>query len=180
LGWDALEGLQKKQSPLSRVTSGKKRAEPVVKNPDTLLVEDVRVSQRIAQMALKRAKHTVDVAASGEEAVEKFKSHSSSLQLVLMDIMLPKMNGCEATKLIRAFEKETGMKPTTILGLTGNVSDEDLKRYKEADMNGCIAKGELLAVAVKDALEVLQQTPDRFVVMTEVGSSGPGSSPHPT
>jgi CheY-like chemotaxis protein len=139
------------------------------------LVEDVRVSQKIAQMALKRARHTVDVAASGEEAVEKFKKHYKSLKLILMDIMLPKMSGVEATKEIREFERATcPSKRTTILGLTGNVSEGDLKKYKEADMDGCIAKGELLANAVKDALEKLAAKPSEFVVLTEVGSSGPG------
>jgi len=161
-----------KVGPLSRPPGGRKE---VVRNPDTLLVEDVRVSAKVAQMALKRARYVVDVASSGEEAVEKFKAHKKSLKLVLMDIMLPKMNGVEATKIIRNFEKESKMNPTIILGLTGNVSNEDLQRYKEADMNGCIAKGELLYKSVKEALGILKERPEQFVVLADIGSTGPGS-----
>jgi len=139
-----------------------------VKNPDTLLVEDVRVSQKIAQMALQRTKRKVDIASSGEEAVEKFKKHVKSLNLVLMDIMLPGISGIEATKEIRQFETKNTSKRTVILGLTGCVSEKDLKKYKEADMDGCIAKGELLATAVNDALIALKTKPDEFVVLTEV------------
>ena len=57
--------------------------------PDCLLVEDVRVSQRIAQQALTRAHYKVDVASDGETSVEKFKQHMETLRIVLMDINLP-------------------------------------------------------------------------------------------
>jgi len=139
-----------------------------VKNPDTLLVEDVRVSQMIASMALQRTKRKVVVASSGEDAVEKFKKHDKSLNLVLMDIMLPGISGIEATKEIRQFETKSSSKRTVILGLTGCVSEKDLKKYKEADMDGCIAKGELLTKAIDDALAALKEKPKEFVVLTEV------------
>jgi len=77
-----------------------------IKNPDTLLVEDVPVSKQVAWRLLQRSRRKVDVASSGEEAVEKFKKHYKSLNLVLMDIMLPGISGVEATKEIRSFEKK--------------------------------------------------------------------------
>jgi len=134
----------------------------------------VRVSAKVAEMALKRAKRVAVTASSGEEAVEKYKLHKQSLNLILMDIVLPKMNGVEATKIIRESERESKMKPAIILGLTGNVSDEDLKKYKEAKMNGCIAKGELLHKSIEEALDALGKKPENFVVLADIGSTGPG------
>jgi len=141
--------------------------------PTILLVEDVRVSQRIYQAALARSKKIVEVASTGEEAIEKFKQNQSSLQLILMDIQLPRMSGIEATELIREYEKENSLKPVCILGLTGSVGTDDLKRYRSAGMNGCIAKGELLCKSIDDALAKLVVHPEEFVCITEVGSSNP-------
>jgi len=176
-------GFPKKQSPGKSKKAGPKfgKTQPKgeEKNPDTLLVEDVRVSQHLARVALQKSKRKVDVASTGEEAVEKFKKHYQSLTLVLMDIMLPKMNGVEATREIRAYEAEekakqqNSSKRIIILGLTGSVSGSDLQRYKDADMDGCIAKGELLVNAIHTALEKLRENPNEFVVLTETGSSGP-------
>ncbi len=59
----------------------------------------------------------------------------------------------------------TGLTPTIILGLTGNVSPEALEQYRDAKMNGCIAKGKLIGEAVNQALERLKV--DEFVVLTE-------------
>lgn len=73
---------------------------------DVLLVEDVRVAQRIAARALQSAGYRVDVASSGEAAVERFKLHADSLRIVLMDINLPGMSGVEATEAIRAWERQ--------------------------------------------------------------------------
>jgi hypothetical protein len=77
------------------------------KKPDLLLVEDVRVSQRIGEAALRRAHYKVALASDGQQAVDSFKTYQDSLEVVLMDIHMPGMNGIEATELIRQFEMET-------------------------------------------------------------------------
>ena len=77
------------------------------KRPDLLLVEDVRVSQRIGEAALRRAHYKVALASDGQAAVDSFKMYQDSLEVVLMDIHMPGMNGIEATELIRQFEAET-------------------------------------------------------------------------
>jgi len=61
-----------------------------------------------------------------------------------------------------------------ILGLTGSVSKNDLQKYQEADMDGCIEKGELLITAIQKALQKLQENPTEFVVLTELAK--PSSS----
>lgn len=141
--------------------------------PDTLLVEDIAVSRKIAEVAFKRAKFAVVSVGSGEEAIATFKKHKDTINLVLMDIGLgqDRMSGIEAATKIREFEAETKAKPCNILGLTGNFSEEDLAKYREAKMNGCIAKGELLQKSVKKAVDQLKQNPDEFVILADVPTS---------
>lgn len=136
---------------------------------DLLLVEDVQVSQKIAVLALRRAGFKlIDVVGSGEEAVKMFRINE--YKIVLMDIQLPHMSGADASKLIRKHERENRRtQKVVVLGLTSNTSAEDLQLYKEAEMNGCIAKGQLIAVSVKDALSELVQDPDAFVYKGPTG-----------
>ncbi len=128
---------------------------------DVLLVEDVQVSSKIATMALKREKFTVSSVDTGEAAVEKFKT--GTFKIVLMDIQLPGINGVIATERIRAYEAEKGLNPCLVFALTGSFSDADLIKYKDVKINGCIAKGKLLAEALKRALEAVSKDPHCFV-----------------
>ncbi len=127
-----------------------------------LLVEDVRVSQRVASMALSRARYRVDVAMDGVDAVAKFKT--GNYDVVLMDIQMPGMDGVEATRLIRQWEAEMKIPRSIIFGLTGSVEDADLVRYRSVQMDGCIAKGNVLVSAVKEALTALEEDPHKFVL----------------
>lgn len=141
--------------------------------PDTLLVEDVPVSRKIAEVACKKAKYNVISTGTGEDAVKLFREHSNSLKIILMDIGLgiDKMSGIDAAKAIRAIEEELKLEPKIILGLTGNFGADDLEKYKAAQMNGCIAKGELLVKSVGIALQKLKENPDEFVALTDVPAS---------
>jgi hypothetical protein len=94
------------------------------KRPDLLLVEDVRVSQRIGEAALRRAHYKVTLASDGQAAVDSFKMYQDSLEVVLMDIHMPGMNGIEATELIRQFEAETVI--LTLVGLFFPLSSSPL------------------------------------------------------
>jgi CheY-like chemotaxis protein len=133
-----------------------------------LLVEDVAVSRIVAELALKRKKFSVSACSTGEEAVTLHAEHSTgdSFDLILMDIMLPGMNGIESVALIRAFEAKHELKPCIILGLTANVTTEDLRRYERGAMNGCIQKGNVVGESVHQAIAVLAKKPDEFVVFS--------------
>lgn len=131
-----------------------------------LLVEDVAISQRVARVALSRARYKVDLATDGETAVEKFKK--TPYTVVLMDIHLPKMNGVEATEKIRAFEKEAGRYPAVVFALSGSIEPADMEAYKSVGMNGCIAKGNVLADAVREALAQHEKDPEKFVVRVDL------------
>lgn len=147
---------------------------PAAGGIDVLLVEDVRVAQRIAARALTSAHYRVDVASNGEAAVEKFKALAQTLRIVLMDINLPGgITGTDATVRIRAHEatleaaaRAAGLPPpprVLVLGLTGNVDEDNLRLYEAAGMNGCIAKGKQLADAVQRAIQMHAANPHVFV-----------------
>lgn len=77
-------GANGSSSPVAAV--GERSLQPQASGPNMLLVEDVRVSQRIAIQALTRASYKVIAADNGEAAVEKYKQHANSLKYIIMDI----------------------------------------------------------------------------------------------
>lgn len=81
--------------------------------------------------------YQVTKAYNGQEACEKLKT--GDVQLVLMDIMMPVMDGLTAARTIRAMYKRDA-KTIPIIAMTANAFDEDRKRSREAGMNGHLAK----------------------------------------
>ena len=76
----------------------------------------------------------------GQEAVELFRnSEPDEFDVILMDIMMPVMNGYEATKMIRSLDREDAKK-IPIIAMTANAFTEDRIRAKEAGMNEHVAK----------------------------------------
>ena len=77
---------------------------------------------------------------NGQEAVEVFKkSEPCKFDVILMDIMMPVMNGYEATKMIRSLDREDA-KEVPIIAMTANAFTEDRIRAKEAGMDEHVAK----------------------------------------
>ena len=116
-----------------------------------LLVEDNDLNREIAQTLLEDEGVAVTCAADGQEAVDVFKSRpAGSFDAILMDIMMPVMDGYEATRGIRLSAKaDAGSVP--IFAMTANAFAEDAQRAREAGMNGHLAKPIDMA-AVKRAL----------------------------
>ena len=101
-----------------------------------LLVEDNELNREIATDILTEEGIIVDTAEDGDIAVEKVKDNNNNkYDLVLMDIQMPRMNGYEATKQIRIFNKDI-----PIIAMTANAFDEDKQNALNAGMNGHIAK----------------------------------------
>ena len=98
-----------------------------------LLVEDNELNREIALDILEEEGIIVDTANDGDIAVDKVKNNEYSI--VLMDIQMPKMNGYEATREIRKFNKDI-----PIVAMTANAFDEDKQSAAEAGMNGHITK----------------------------------------
>ena len=90
------------------------------------------------KVILKKMGVTFDIANNGEEAVKKFKSNK--YDLILMDENMPKMNGIEATKKIRAFERENNLDYTIIVALTANAIAGDKDRFILAGMDYYLSK----------------------------------------
>ena len=104
-----------------------------------LLCEDNEVNVKVAMVILKRFGFQLDFAENGQEAVNKFLH--IKYDLILMDCMMPVMDGFEATKKIREIEKEKGVeKPILIFALTANASEEDRKKCIEYGMNDFVSK----------------------------------------
>ncbi len=105
-----------------------------------LLVEDNELNQEIAVEILKEAGFVVDVADDGSVAVEKMReAEPGQYDLILMDIQMPILNGYEATRQIRAFERAE-IANIPIIAMTANAFDEDKRAALEAGMNGHIPK----------------------------------------
>ena len=118
-----------------------------------LLVEDNELNIEVALMLLEDAGVSADVAKNGKEAVDKFlASKEGDYDLILMDVMMPVMNGYEATKTIRS---STHPLATTIpiIAQTANAFQDDIKKVKEAGMNAHISK----PIEEENLLKILAQ-----------------------
>jgi|GEM_PF-5680659 len=103
-----------------------------VRPVNILLVEDSADNRLLIQAYFKRTSDHMETAENGEIAVEKFKS--GKYDIVLMDVLMPVMDGYTATGEIRKWEKATGRKETPIIALTANAMAEDFQMSLDA---GC-------------------------------------------
>ena len=115
-------------------------SEKSIKGLHILLAEDNELNMEIAEFMLQNEGVVVTKAWDGQEAVELFRnSEPGEFDVILMDIMMPVMNGYEATKMIRSLDREDA-KVIPIIAMTANAFTEDRLRAKEAGMNEHIAK----------------------------------------
>lgn len=104
-----------------------------------LLVEDNLLNQRIMVFSLKKFNHEVVIANNGVEAIERFREQK--FHVILMDIMMPVMDGLEATVKIREEEELTGVKDRTpIIALTANTMDNDRDKCISYGMDEFMSK----------------------------------------
>ena len=115
-------------------------SEKSIKGLHILLAEDNELNMEIAEFVLQNEGAEVSKAWNGEETVELFrKSESGEFDAILMDIMMPVMNGYEAAKMIRSLDREDA-KVIPIIAMTANAFTEDKMRAKEAGMDEHISK----------------------------------------
>lgn len=104
-----------------------------------LLVEDNVLNQRIVTFSLKKFNHDVTIANNGVEAIAKFKE--AKYDVILMDIMMPEMDGLEATVKIREIESSLNLDSRTpIIALTANTMDNDREKCISYGMDEFMAK----------------------------------------
>ena len=115
-------------------------SEKSIKGLHVLLAEDNELNMEIAEFLLQNEGADVTKAWTGQEAVELFrKSGPGGFDVILMDIMMPVMNGYEATKMIRSLDREDA-KEIPIIAMTANAFTEDRIRAKDAEMDEHVDK----------------------------------------
>ena len=125
-----------------------------LKGRRVLLAEDVVVNTEIMTMVLGMREIEVDTAENGRIAVEKFSQQPAGYyDAILMDMRMPEMDGLEATKAIRAMDREDS-KEIPIIALTANAFDEDVQRSMQAGLNAHLSKP-VEPAALFDTLEKL-------------------------
>lgn len=122
-----------------------KQEEPVYRDltgVNVLMAEDNDLNAELATVMLEDAGMVVTRASDGKEAVERFKNHPrDTYDIILMDIMMPNMDGHQAAKTIRAMEKERpDASSIPIIALSANAFAEDVKASVDSGMNGHISK----------------------------------------
>ena len=130
-------------------------AEKTIKGMHILLAEDNELNMEIAEFMFQNEGAEVTKAWNGREAVEIFeKSSPGEFDVILMDIMMPVMNGYKATKRIRSMNREDA-KTIPIIAMTANAFTEDRLKAKEAGMDEHISKpvdGNLLVKVIHELL----------------------------
>ncbi|MCL2689505.1 MAG: response regulator [Chitinispirillia bacterium] len=111
----------------------------IFKDRSLLLVEDVEINREIIMSLLEPTQLNMECAENGAEALSKFEESADKYDLILMDIQMPKMDGYEATRRIRALD-HVKAKTIPIIALTANVFREDVEKCAQAGMDDHLAK----------------------------------------
>ena len=155
-----------------------------------LLAEDNPVNQKLAIIMLQKAGYLVDAVDNGAQAFEKAQTHPYSV--VLMDVQMPEMDGFEATRLIRAWETQTGGH-IPIIAMTAYAMAGDRELCIEAGMDDYVSKPlepRVLFNAIdrwsqgRDAQKVADTESDQGIVSADLGrdwlgESAPAITPNP-
>ena len=131
-----------------------KQEEPAAKTDlngvKALMAEDNDLNAEIAMIQLEELGMQVTRAVDGKEATEIFAKHpKGTFDVILMDIMMPRMDGYEATKAIRNMAERPDGKTIPIIAMTANAFAEDVQASMDAGMNGHVAKPIVLDEVIK-------------------------------
>ena len=144
-------------------------SENSIKGLHILLAEDNELNMEIAEFVLQNEGADVTKAWNGQEAVELFRnSKPGEFNVILMDIMMPVMNGYEATKMIRSLDREDAKK-MPIIAMTANAFTEDRIRAKEAGMDEHLSKPIVIDEVIKTILRYVHF--DKELPNTDSGKS---------
>ena len=137
-------------------TETEEKTETSIQGLHVLLTEDNELNMEIAEFVLQNEGAVVTKAWNGQKAVDIFrKNRPGEFDVILMDIMMPVMNGYEAAKMIRSLDRED-TKVIPIIAMTANAFTEDKMRAKEAGMDEHIAKpvdGKLLVKVINELVK---------------------------
>ena len=139
-----LNGLQVNQqeatSALDPIDSPVELSDNVTKEKTILVVEDNLINQKVVSLLLKKEGFLIALANDGKEALDMVKAQPSAYSLILMDCMMPVMDGFAATEAIRAWEQEQMGPRLPIIALTASVFVEDIDKCYQSGMDDYVAK----------------------------------------
>ena len=116
-------------------------------------MEDNELNAEIAQCLLEERNFEVECVSDGAQAVERIRTTPpGAYDVILMDIMMPVMDGLEATRVIRSMERKD-CRTIPIIAMSANAFDDDLKKSVECGMNGHLSK----PVEVEKLYHILDQ-----------------------
>jgi CheY-like chemotaxis protein len=103
-----------------------------------LLVDDSADNRMLIQAYLKKLPYEIDTAEDGLAGFARVRE--KEYDVVLMDMLMPVMDGLDATRAIRAWERAEGRQPTPLVALTANAMDDDVRRCLEAGCDAHVSK----------------------------------------
>jgi signal transduction histidine kinase len=133
-GADAQVEKSSEPAGATGISGDARKASPM----DILLVEDNVTNQFIVASILRKGGYQVEIAEDGQVAVDKFKG--GTYDIVFMDIEMPVMDGCTATRIIREWEMQQNRAATPIIALTANAMREDTERALAAGCDRHLSK----------------------------------------
>ena len=135
-----------------------KRA-PDLKGLHLLLAEDNELNAEIAVTLLEEQGAKITAVTNGKEALETIQNAAPrTYNAILMDVMMPEMNGLEATRCIRAFEGKGPDEGTPIIAMTANVFADDVKACLDAGMNSHVGKPLDMKILMAEILKYTSRT----------------------
>ena len=154
----ALHGKKPESMATDGVTPDEKKWE--FKGRRALLVDDNRINREITKGVLERFGFEVIEASDGDEAVVAVEvSAEGEYDIILMDIQMPRMDGHEATRMIRDLENPA-LARIPIVALTAQAIDEDVKKAEEAGMDAHIAKPIDISALMKTITDLIGDRED--------------------
>lgn len=117
-----------------------RKVRAVLSGKRILLVEDNEINIAVESVLLQKKGMIVEVAKNGKEAIEMYQAHEANYyNAILMDVLMPVMNGLKATELIRSIEQGLERR-IPIIGMSANSSESDIETAKQAGMDEYLTK----------------------------------------
>ena len=134
-----------------------KTDESILEGKNVLLAEDNDINAAVAMEILKAHGMNVEWAKDGQEVVDKYlRSVKGEYDIILMDVRMPKLDGMQATKIIRNSSHEEA-KDIPIVAMTADAFDEDIKRTMQAGMNEHLTKPIDIKVLISTFISLLEK-----------------------
>lgn len=112
----------------------------IVNAGDILVAEDDPVNQIVVRKFLGKMNMAAQVVVDGEQALQAYVQSENKPKLILMDVQMPKMDGLQAARAIRAYEKQQGLSPCVMIALSASAFSEDIDSSLKAGMDQHLSK----------------------------------------